>query len=161
MSNKWYISKTGVKWGSKCFHQVHFIIPILTFNLKLQTKSTSENTFSFIDRSALRLTRNVVNEIAYPTRNCQKKQNLCFMGSSHYEVRSAPLLFVQSDLRLWCSHIASIGFGVASIGFPFGVWAGCGIRLYRFLIVAFLSTLSRLTLHTKPKYHCLVCKLRH
>ena len=29
---------------------------------------------------------------------------------------------------------------VVCVPFPLGVWAGCGIRLYRFLIIAFLST---------------------
>ena len=30
---------------------------------------------------------------------------------------------------------------IVDVPFPFGVRAGCGIRLYRFLIIAFLSTL--------------------
>ena len=30
---------------------------------------------------------------------------------------------------------------VVGVPFPIGVRAGCGIRLYRFLIIAFLSTL--------------------
>ena len=49
--------------------------------------------------------------------------------------RAVPLAF-----HLCCFYFSA----VLAVGVPFRLvfWAGCGIRLYRFLIIAFLSTFS-------------------
>ena len=46
-------------------------------------------------------------------------------------------------------HLCCLNFSavfIVRVPFPFGVGAGCGIRLYRFLIFAFLSTSQHLVL---------------
>ena len=43
-------------------------------------------------------------------------------------------------------HLCCFNFSavlVVRVPFPFGVWAGCGIRLYRFLIIAFFLLFNR------------------
>ena len=46
---------------------------------------------------------------------------------------AVPLAFI-----LCCFYFSAVL--IVGVPFPFGVRTGCGIRLYRFLIVAFLST---------------------
>ena len=48
--------------------------------------------------------------------------------------RAAPSAF-----HVCCFYFSAVL--VVRVLFPFGVWAVCGIRLYRFLIFAFLSTI--------------------
>ena len=54
------------------------------------------------------------------------------------------------SFHFWCFHFSAVL--IEGVSFMFGVTAGYWIRLYRFLIIAFLSTLRRVLLSVYPAW---------